>query len=36
MRVRAGWVDDRQIAETNEFVTADGGGPGDGGLRVVA
>jgi DNA segregation ATPase FtsK/SpoIIIE, S-DNA-T family len=35
-RVRAGWVDDGQIAETNKFVTADGRGPGDGGLRVVA
>lgn len=32
MRVRAGWVDDAQIAELNDFVTADGG-PG---LRVVA
>lgn len=32
MRVRAGWVDDAQIAELNDFVTADGGPD----LRVVA
>ncbi len=32
MRVRAGWVDDTQVAELNRFVTADGGPD----LRVVA
>lgn len=36
MRVRAGWVDDSQIAELNHFVTADGGPDGGADLRVVA